>query len=155
MTGHLLGFTSIDDAGQEGAELAFDNWLAGEDGAKRVIQDSRGRKVEDVESIRIRPCAVPGQRAGACRSKLEYTPLATAFVADEFTISELRTVYETVWGERLHAGNFHRKVLSVPGFVESTGRDHADRRPARRPACAALPPRRRAPAAPGPAAARP
>jgi 8-oxo-dGTP diphosphatase len=55
------------------------------------------------------------------RSKLEYTPLATAFVADEFTISELRAVYETVWGERLHAGNFHRKVLSVPGFVESTG----------------------------------
>ncbi len=55
------------------------------------------------------------------RSKLEYTPLATAFVADEFTVSELRVVYETVWGERLHAGNFHRKVLSVPGFVESTG----------------------------------
>jgi 8-oxo-dGTP diphosphatase len=55
------------------------------------------------------------------RSKLEYTPLATAFVAERFTISELRAVYETVWGERLHAGNFHRKVLSVPGFVESTG----------------------------------
>jgi 8-oxo-dGTP diphosphatase len=55
------------------------------------------------------------------RAKLEYTPLATAFVGDEFTIAELRAVYETVWGERLHAGNFHRKVLSVPGFVESTG----------------------------------
>ena len=55
------------------------------------------------------------------RAKLEYTPLAAAFVADEFTISELRAVYEAVWGERLHAGNFHRKVLSVPGFVESTG----------------------------------
>jgi 8-oxo-dGTP diphosphatase len=55
------------------------------------------------------------------RSKLEYTPLAVAFAGEEFTISELRTVYETVWGERLHAGNFHRKVLSVPGFVESTG----------------------------------
>jgi 8-oxo-dGTP diphosphatase len=55
------------------------------------------------------------------RAKLEYTPLATAFVAEQFTISELRAVYETVWGERLHAGNFHRKVLSVPGFVESTG----------------------------------
>jgi cell division protein FtsI/penicillin-binding protein 2 len=52
VTGHALGFTSIDDVGQEGAELEFDNWLAGEDGAKRVIQDSRGRKVEDVESIR-------------------------------------------------------------------------------------------------------
>jgi 8-oxo-dGTP diphosphatase len=55
------------------------------------------------------------------RSKLEYTPLATRFVIEPFSISELRTVYETVWGENLHAGNFHRKVLSVPGFVESTG----------------------------------
>jgi len=55
------------------------------------------------------------------RSKLEYTPLATSFVAEPFSISELRAVYETVWGEQLHAGNFHRKVLSVPGFVESTG----------------------------------
>jgi 8-oxo-dGTP diphosphatase len=55
------------------------------------------------------------------RAKLEYTPLATAFVGEQFTISELRAVYETVWGERLHAGNFHRKVLSVPGFVEGTG----------------------------------
>ena len=55
------------------------------------------------------------------RSKLEYTPLATRFAGDEFTIAELRAVYETVWGARLHASNFHRKVLSVPGFVESTG----------------------------------
>jgi 8-oxo-dGTP diphosphatase len=55
------------------------------------------------------------------RSKLEYTPLATRFVGEEFTIAELRAVYETVWGDPVHAGNFHRKVLSVPGFVESTG----------------------------------
>jgi len=54
-------------------------------------------------------------------SKLEYTPLATAFVAPEFTITELREVYETVWGQPLHAPNFHRKVLSAPGFVEDTG----------------------------------
>lgn len=55
------------------------------------------------------------------RAKLEYTPLAAAFCAAEFTIPELRAVYQAVWGEELHAGNFHRKVLSVPGFVESTG----------------------------------
>ncbi|WP_412542575.1 NUDIX domain-containing protein [Longispora sp. K20-0274] len=55
------------------------------------------------------------------RAKLEYTPLATAFVPGEFTIAELRAVYAAVWGEEPHAGNFHRKVLSVPGFVESTG----------------------------------
>lgn len=55
------------------------------------------------------------------RAKIEYTPLATAFLGEEFTIVELRGVYESVWGRPLHAGNFHRKVLSVPGFVESTG----------------------------------
>jgi len=55
------------------------------------------------------------------RGKLEYTPLATAFLGPDFTIPELRAVYETVWGEPLHPGNFHRKVLSVPGFLEPTG----------------------------------
>ena len=56
VVGHLLGFTSVDDTGQEGLELAFDHWLAGEDGAKRVIQDRYGRVVQDVESIRpVRP----------------------------------------------------------------------------------------------------
>ncbi|WP_103889924.1 NUDIX hydrolase [Actinacidiphila yanglinensis] len=59
------------------------------------------------------------------RGKIEYTPLATAFLAETFTITELRAVYETVWGAPLHAGNFHRKVLSVPGFVESTGQTDA------------------------------
>jgi cell division protein FtsI (penicillin-binding protein 3) len=52
VAGHLLGFTDVDDAGQEGLELAFDHWLAGEDGAKRVIQDRYGRIVQNVESIR-------------------------------------------------------------------------------------------------------
>ncbi|ROO83752.1 8-oxo-dGTP diphosphatase [Actinocorallia herbida] len=55
------------------------------------------------------------------RGKLEYTPLATAFLPGTFTIPELRAVYECVWDEALHAGNFHRKVLSVPGFIEGTG----------------------------------
>lgn len=52
VTAHLLGFTNIDDRGQEGLELAFDGWLAGEPGAKRVLRDRYGRAVEDVESIR-------------------------------------------------------------------------------------------------------
>jgi cell division protein FtsI (penicillin-binding protein 3) len=52
VVGHVLGFTNVDDAGQEGAELAFDHWLSGEDGKKRVIQDRMGRRVEDVDSIR-------------------------------------------------------------------------------------------------------
>ena len=51
VAGHLVGFTNIDDAGQEGLELAFNHWLAGESGAKRVLKDRLGRSVENVESI--------------------------------------------------------------------------------------------------------
>lgn len=52
VAGHLVGFTNIDDEGQEGLELAFNHWLAGESGAKRVLKDRLGRSVENVESIR-------------------------------------------------------------------------------------------------------
>jgi cell division protein FtsI (penicillin-binding protein 3) len=49
--GHVVGFTNIDDVGQEGLELAFDHWLAGQPGKKRVLKDRLGRIVEDVERI--------------------------------------------------------------------------------------------------------
>lgn len=49
---HVLGFTNIDDQGQEGLELAYNEWLSGTRGAKRVIQDGKGHVVEDVENIR-------------------------------------------------------------------------------------------------------
>lgn len=52
VAGHLIGFTNIDDVGQEGLELAANNWLSGESGAKRVLKDRRGRSIENVESIR-------------------------------------------------------------------------------------------------------
>ena len=50
---HVLGFTGIDDTGQEGLELAFQESLAGLPGAKRVIKDRAGHIVEDVESIKL------------------------------------------------------------------------------------------------------
>ena len=52
VAGHLVGFTSVDDDGQEGLELAFNHWLSGESGAKRVLKDRLGRSVENVASIR-------------------------------------------------------------------------------------------------------
>ena len=52
VTGHVLGFTDIDDRGQEGLELAYNDWLSGESGAKRVLRDRLGRNIEDVERLR-------------------------------------------------------------------------------------------------------
>ncbi|MFO1318551.1 MAG: penicillin-binding protein 2 [Burkholderiales bacterium] len=49
---HVLGFTDVDDKGQEGIELTYQSWLGGIDGSRRVIQDRKGRVIEDVESVR-------------------------------------------------------------------------------------------------------
>ncbi|MBS4098601.1 MAG: penicillin-binding protein 2 [Sulfuricella sp.] len=49
---HLLGFTGVDDNGQEGLELAWQDTLAGKPGSRRVIKDRLGHIIEDVESIR-------------------------------------------------------------------------------------------------------
>ena len=51
VTAHVTGFTNIDDIGQEGIELAYEDWLGGEPGAKRVVKDGNHRTIEDVESI--------------------------------------------------------------------------------------------------------
>jgi 8-oxo-dGTP diphosphatase len=55
------------------------------------------------------------------RAKLEYTPLGAAFCRDEFTVADLRRVYEIVWGTLLDPRNFHRKVTGADGFLVETG----------------------------------
>jgi cell division protein FtsI (penicillin-binding protein 3) len=52
MFGQVVGFTNVDDAGQEGVELIFNDWLSADPGKRRVIQDGRGRVVEEVEQIK-------------------------------------------------------------------------------------------------------
>ncbi len=52
VAGHVVGFTNVDDQGQEGVELAFDSWLRGESGAKRVMKDRLGQVIANVESIK-------------------------------------------------------------------------------------------------------
>jgi len=52
VTAHLVGFTGVDEAGQEGVELAFEDTLGGTPGSRRVIKDRRGHVVEDIGSVR-------------------------------------------------------------------------------------------------------
>jgi 8-oxo-dGTP diphosphatase len=100
------------------------------------------------------------------RTRLEFTTVATAFCGTEFTIGDLRNVYEVVWGEELDPRNFSRKVVNTEGFIQPTGgkRVPGTGRPAtlyrRGPAEALHPPLMRAGTtaaarSPGPAAAVP
>ena len=52
VTAQLVGFTDINDSGQEGMELAYDAWLTGEPGAKKVVKDRAGRTINDISLIK-------------------------------------------------------------------------------------------------------
>ena len=76
----------------EELELAFDHL--------RIVRDA-------IERVRI---------------ELEVSGVATAFVGTTFTLSELRSVYEAIWGVQLDAANFRRTVVAEDGWVIPTGR---------------------------------
>jgi len=75
----------------------------------------------DASKLAFDHARILGDGLERARAKLEYTPLGAAFCPPEFTIAELRQVYEAVWGTALDPRNFHRKVTGTPGFVEETG----------------------------------
>jgi 8-oxo-dGTP diphosphatase len=82
----------VSDALDRTIELAFDH--------ERIVRDA-------VERVRL---------------DLELRGIATAFLGATFTLTELRTVYEAVWGVRLDSANFRRTLLSEAGWVIPTGR---------------------------------
>lgn len=85
-------FFAVEDVLSEDFDIAFDHHNIISDGLERV------------------------------RAKIEYAPIAHLFLDSEtFTMSELRNVYEIVWGTELIPSNFRRKVQSVPGFLEPVG----------------------------------
>lgn len=91
--------------------------MAGTDAAAAAWRPVRDLAVEQLAFDHHRILEDGIERA---RGKLEYTTLATAFCPPEFTIAELREVYEAIWAEPLDPRNFSRKVLSSDGFVVAT-----------------------------------
>ncbi len=87
--------------------------------------DASGARWAPVDAVRTRLAfdhtRIVDEAVERARAKLEYTTLAAAFCGAEFTIGDLRHVYEVVWGMSLDPRNFSRKVANSEGFVEPTG----------------------------------
>lgn len=93
-----------------GSDAANARWWA--------VEDLDSRESGEAPALAFDHSRIIADGVERARSKLEYTPLATSFTEEPFTLVELRRIYEAVWGVELHVGNFRRKVLSTPGFVE-------------------------------------
>ena len=103
---HVVGFTNVEDRGQEGIELAFQKELAGRDGTRRVIKDRLGRVVEDIgESV----APVDGQDIGlAVDSKVQffaYQRIRDAVAANKAKAGSV-VVLDAQTGEVLALANF-------------------------------------------------
>ncbi|MEE1650165.1 NUDIX domain-containing protein [Brachybacterium sp. J144] len=99
------------------------------------VADARWWAVDELADIALAfdHAEVLASAVERARSKLEYTTLAVTFLPEEFTITQLRGVYESVWGTTLDAGNFHRKATRTDGFLVELDRHAAPTggRPAR------------------------
>lgn len=115
VTAHVLGFTNVDDAGQEGIEYMFDDYLRGQGGKKRVLQDRRGRVIAEVEQIED---AVEGRDVALAIDKriqyLAYRALKGA-VQSRQAISGSMVILDTQTGEVL-------AMVNQPSFNPNTRR---------------------------------
>ena len=88
--------------------------------------DARWRSVGGLTGLAFDHDVILGDALGWLDRRLEHTHLAAGLLPEEFTVAELREVYEVVWGRTLDPGNFQRKVTGADGFLVECGR-----RPAR------------------------
>jgi len=118
VSGHVLGFTGIDDQGREGLELAYDDWLQGHPGRKRVVIDRLGRRISDLELIRE---AVPGRDLTLSIDRrmqyLAYRELK-ATVQHHGATSGSMVILDVHTGEIL-------AMVNQPAFNPNDGRDRA------------------------------
>lgn len=95
--------------------------VAGGGDASEALWVPVDRVLDDAGALAFDHARILADGVERARAKLEYSPLGAAFCGDEFTIAQLRGVYEAVWGVRLDPRNFHRKATGAAGFLEETG----------------------------------
>lgn len=98
-----------------GACAEFPSPMGGSDAARAELVPVAEIEDGDIE-LAFDHGAIVSDALERVRAKLEYTALAARFCASEFTISELRKVYETIWNTKLDPGNFQRKVRENRSF---------------------------------------
>ncbi|CRI65524.1 Peptidoglycan synthase ftsI [Thiocapsa sp. KS1] len=119
--GHVLGFTNIDDRGQEGIELTYDSWLKSEPGLRRVIRDGRQQIVQEIEQVRA-----PRQGADLALSLdrrlqfLAYRELKAA-VAEHKAAGGTLVALDVETGEIL-------AMVNQPGYNPNSQRDGSSER---------------------------
>lgn len=119
--GHVIGFTDIDDRGQEGIELAYDSWLKSEPGLRRVIRDGRQQIVQEIEQLRA-----PRQGADLALSLdrrlqfLAYRELKAA-VAQNKAVGGTLVALDVETGEIL-------AMVNQPGYNPNAQRDGGSHR---------------------------
>ena len=99
--------------------------LPGGDAAKAEWIDTRGL-LRSRNRLAFDHAVILRDGVERARAKLEYSPLAAAFCPPEFTVADLRHVYEIVWATELDPRNFHRKVTGTPGFLVPSGRTRSE-----------------------------
>jgi 8-oxo-dGTP diphosphatase len=75
---------------------------------------------DDTGPLAFDHAAILADGVERARAKLEYTTLAASFCPEPMTVTQLRRVYEAVWGVQIDPRNFNRKVTSTPGFLLPT-----------------------------------
>ncbi len=95
------------EAGTDAADAALTPVSDVINGKLQLAFDHQGIVRDAIERVRV---------------ELEASGIATAFVGQTFTMAELRTVYEAIWGVQLDAANFRRSILAEEGWVVPTGR---------------------------------
>jgi len=113
--------------GDDGVGIDPDDDSAPEDEADRADEDEAewlpvGELLDNPDCLAFNHHQILDDGVERARAKLEYSTLGTAFCPDEFTIGDLRRVYQAVWDTTLDPRNFHRKVSTTADFLVETGR---------------------------------